>query len=342
MSNLKQLLTDIQDEKNTKLIPTNIKAGVTIMGVTGTYDSGGGGEETPAFIYFEGNNDGIMVCNYGGWSEEYVHTKLDEYLTPEVADAIYTFWNMDPGDPEGFEAILNEIGVENILAIMHAMQVNLDGDEPLEEGYQYFSQFFVEDGRDLSPQLGIINMFISSDTSMDIRIDGFYSASIMIEIDEDTGDEYITLGEIYNMSIDTYEADAIESDVTAGKIFAARGQLLEGTATSMPSASIILHEDNGIIYCDDEAAVNALYDIKNNHFAESFTLAIGINSIKYTYVASFTDYHDPDTGNDTPVIMTFTTDRENKSAEYSFQEDDPEQTHKLELTNVEFDIDIYQ
>ena len=37
MSELENKLKEIINEKNTKILPENIKAGVTILGVTGTY-----------------------------------------------------------------------------------------------------------------------------------------------------------------------------------------------------------------------------------------------------------------------------------------------------------------
>lgn len=344
MSNLKQVLTDIQNEKNTKLIPNNIKAGVTIMNVTGTYDGGGGGEETPAFIEFEGENYIVKVCNYNGWSSEHIHAILDDYVTTDVISAIESLYDADPSDIKN--VIENNWDPEVLPNIIHAMNIDLDTGEPLEEPWQqYFRQWFITNiipNEGEAPYIDHINIEMTSETSVDVLVPGICWLTISYEVDSETGDAILTVGEVQNISVDTYEANAVESDVAVGKSFVARGELLEGTATSMPSASIVLHSENGIIYCDDEAAVNALYDIKNNHFAESFTLAIGMNSIKYTYVATFANHYDVSTGDDIPLLITFNADLENKTARYSFQEDKPGQTHKLELTNIEFNIDIYQ
>lgn len=346
MSNLKQVLTDIQNEKNRKLIPSNIKAGVTIMDVTGTYDGGGGGEETPAFISFEGDNNTILICNYGGWSPEHVHAVLDEYLIAELIDALYNLYDANP--EEIADTIQNDWDPEWVANIIHALNMNLETGDPLEEeGEQYFTQFFIgnDNHSDYTPYINFIGVEMTSSTSIDVYIPGICGFSIAYEVDAQTGDASLMVGEVMNLTIDTYEADAEPADVLQGKTFAARGEMLEGTLTvdTLPTINLTGLTFDTNLNCWVSSNTRAMQQL--NSQPSAFILKIGKgNNNEFTYTATCGLVPDPEgQGNDKWVIKILQLDEENTTAEYHLSCWDGEtvEAQAVQLRNVTFQIEDY-
>ncbi len=343
MSNLKQVLTDIQDEKNRKLIPSNIKAGVTIMNVTGTYDGGGGGEETPAFIDFEGNDNTIMVCNYGGWSPEHVHAILNEYLTADVVDAIYSLYDANPS--EIADIIQNEWDPEWVTNIIHTLHMNLETGDPLEEEWeQYFMQFFISDDRhgDYVPYVNFIGVEMTSSTSIDVYVPGICWFSIAYEVDSQTGDASLAVGEVENLDVNTYEADAEPEDVLQGKLFAARGEMLEGTLTidTLPTIDLTGLTFDTDLGCWVSSSIRAMEQLDSQPSA--FILKIGKGSSEFTYTATCGLVPDPEEqGNDKWIIRILDLFEENTTAEYHLSCWDGEtvEAQAVQLKNVTFQIE---
>lgn len=344
MSNLKQVLTDIQDEKNRKLIPSNIKAGVTIMNVTGTYDGGGGGEETPAFIDFEGDNNTILICNYGGWSPEHVHAILNEYLTADVVDAIYNLYDANPS--EIADIIQNEWDPEWVANIIHALNMNLETGDPLEEEWeQYFLQFFIaNDGRsDYTPYIDFIGVEMTSSTSIDVYVPGICWFSIAYEIDAQTGDASLAVGEVERLDVNTYEADAEPEDVIQGKFFAARGEMLEGTLTidTLPTIDLTGLTFDTDLGCWVSSNTRAMEQLDRQ--PSVFTLKIGKGNSEFTYTATCGVLNDPETDEGKWTIRILDLSEENTTAEYHLSCWDGEtvESQAVQLKNVTFQIEDY-
>lgn len=340
MSNLKQLLTTILEERNTKLIPSNVKAGVTIMGMTGTYE-GEGGEATPPVIKFDGTEESIYMINYHGWSNDYVHSRLDNYLTTEVVDVILEFYHTDPNNPRAFRRYVEGLDAELISKIMHALCIDLDDTDSetlLEE--PFFSQFFIVAFVGLTPTLVVINLEITSSNSMDIYIEGQYNTSITLEIDteDETGTPYITAGEFFNCSIDTYEADAEPEDVAAGKKFVSQGQLLEGTATfggltTIDLTDLVVDSEAGRLVSMNTTAAQYMLD----NPGEAFKLNIGLSGkASHSYTAMVTTIYNEVQDTEEDCIKILTTEDDHSTAKISIE---PRGEQPISLWDVTFQIE---
>lgn len=341
MSNLKQLLTTILEERNTKLIPPNIKAGVTIMGMTGTYE-GEGGEATPPVITFSGTDNGVYMINYGGWSDTYVHSKLDKYLTTEAIDTIFDFYNLNPNTPRECRRFVEGLDPNIMTSIVNAMCVDLQDTESetiLE--HPFFTQFFiVTDKAGTTPILEImnINTALSSKNSINIYLVGAYQVSITIKTDESTGELFIVMDEFYNEAVDTYEADAEPEDVAAGKKFVSQGQLLEGTATfggltTIDLTDLVVDSEAGRLVSMNTTAAQYMLD----NPGEAFKLNIGLSGkASYSYTAMVTTIYNEVQDTEEDCIKILTTEDDHSTAKISIE---PRGEQPISLWDVTFQIE---
>ena len=90
MTVLEQKLRDIADEKDLKLLPENLKAGVTCLGVTGTYEGSGGGSTVEGVKQFStveemnsstGNVEGDLAIVYGNTLANMIADTETQYIT---------------------------------------------------------------------------------------------------------------------------------------------------------------------------------------------------------------------------------------------------------------------
>lgn len=341
MSNLKQLLTTILEERNTKLIPPNIKAGVTIMGMTGTYE-GEGGEVTPPVISFSGTDNDIYMINYGGWSDTYVHSKLDKYLTTEAIDTIFDFYNLNPNTPRECRRFVEGLDPNIMTSIVNAICVDLrDTESETILEHPFFTQFFiVTDKVGTIPTLDImnINTALSSKNSINISLVGKYYVSITIKTDESTGELFIVMDEFYNEAVDTYEADAEPEDVAAGKKFVSQGELLEGTATfggltTIDLTDLVVDSETAMLISMNTTAAQYMLDNPNT----AFNLNIGLSGkTSFSYTAMVTEIYNNVQDTEEDCIKILTSDDTHSIAKISIN---PRGERPVALWDVTFQIE---